>query len=120
LRPKPCLLAMREQLREVVASKLLLDWSPEQISGWLTTQYSSDESYARVPRKIYRSLFIQARGVLKKSWWGICDPAPHTPLAALSYLQRLARSNRRCHLHQGKDPQKSRTAPFPAIGRVIY
>src|ERR1700688_1032703 len=37
LRPKWCLLATQEQLREVVASKLLLDWSPEQISGWLTT-----------------------------------------------------------------------------------
>jgi IS30 family transposase len=36
LRPKPCLLAIHEKLQEIVASKLLLDWSPEQISGWLT------------------------------------------------------------------------------------
>src|SRR3981189_1502634 len=70
LRPKPCLLAMREQLREVVASKLLLDWSPEQISGWLTTQYSSDESMRVSLEEIYRSLFIQARGVLKKELVG--------------------------------------------------
>jgi len=70
LRPKPCLLAMREQLREVVASKLLLDWSPEQISGWLTTQYSSDESMRVSHETIYRSLFIQARGVLKKELVG--------------------------------------------------
>src|SRR6202158_4123311 len=66
LRPKRCLLAIREQLREVVASKLLLDWSPEQISGWLTTEYPSDESMRVSHETIYRSLFIQARGVLKK------------------------------------------------------
>ena len=48
LRPKPCLLAMREQLRKVVASKLILDWSPKQISGWLNRQYPKDQSL-RVP-----------------------------------------------------------------------
>src|SRR5260370_42496554 len=61
---------MREQLREVVASKLLLDWSPEQISGWLTTQYSSDESMRVSHETIYHSLFIKARGVLKKELVG--------------------------------------------------
>ena len=66
LRPKRCLLAIREQLQGIVASKLLLDWSPEQISGWLTTQYPSDESMRVSHETIYRSLFIQARGVLKK------------------------------------------------------
>src|SRR5688572_17933149 len=34
-RPKPCLLARHDQLRELVASKLILAWSPQQISGWL-------------------------------------------------------------------------------------
>src|SRR6267378_3538946 len=48
----------------------LLDWSPEQISGWLTTQYSSDESMRVSHETIYRSLFIQARGVLKKELVG--------------------------------------------------
>jgi IS30 family transposase len=66
LRPKQCLLAIREQLREIVASKLILDWSPKQISGWLKTQYPDDESMRVSHETIYRSLFIQARGVLKK------------------------------------------------------
>src|SRR5271168_2597328 len=66
LRPKPCLLAVREKLQEIVASKLLLEWSPEQISGWLQTQYPQDESMRVSHETIYRSLFIQARGVLKK------------------------------------------------------
>src|SRR5262249_42813732 len=56
LRPKRCLLAMNNELRDIVASKLILDWSPEQISGWLKTQHPDDENV----------LFIQARGALKK------------------------------------------------------
>src|SRR6266851_5851332 len=66
LRPKKCLLAVHQRLREVVASKLILDWSPEQISGWLKTHYPDDESMRVSHETIYRSLFIQARGVLKK------------------------------------------------------
>ena len=66
LRPKKCLLAVNRKLRNIVASKLLLDWSPEQISGWLKTQYPDDESMRVSHETIYRSLFIQARGVLKK------------------------------------------------------
>jgi len=70
LRPKPCRLALHEQLQEIVASKLLLDWSPEQVSGWLKTQYPNDESLRVSHETIYRSLFIQARGVLKKELLG--------------------------------------------------
>jgi IS30 family transposase len=66
LRPKTCLLAVNRKLRNMVASKLILDWSPEQISGWLKTQYPDDESLRVSHETIYRSLFIQARGVLKK------------------------------------------------------
>jgi IS30 family transposase len=50
----------------MVASKLVLDWSPEQISGWLKTQYPDDESMRVSHETIYRSLFLQARGVLKQ------------------------------------------------------
>jgi len=66
LRRKTCLLATHEQLRTIVAGKLILDWSPEQISGWLKIQYPEDESRRVSHETIYRSLFIQARGVLKK------------------------------------------------------
>ena len=66
LRPKKCLLAVHRRLREVVASKLILEWSPEQISGWLKTEYPGDERMRVSHETIYRSLFIQARGVLKK------------------------------------------------------
>src|SRR5260370_1355377 len=66
LRPKRCLLAVNRKLRNIVASKLVLDWSPEQISGWLKMQHPDDESMRVSHETIYRSLFIQARGVLKK------------------------------------------------------
>jgi IS30 family transposase len=66
LRPKRCLLAGNRRLRDVVASKLILDWSPEQISGWLKTRYPNNESMHVSHETIYRSLFIQARGALKK------------------------------------------------------
>jgi IS30 family transposase len=66
LRPKKCLLALHRRLREIVASKLILEWSPEQISGWLKTEYPKDERLRVSHETIYRSLFIQARGVLKK------------------------------------------------------
>jgi IS30 family transposase len=66
LRPKVCLLAIGEKLRTIVASKLILDWSPEQISAWLKVRYPRNESMRVSHETIYRSLFIQARGVLKK------------------------------------------------------
>ena len=66
LRPKRCLLAGNRRLCDVVARKLILDWSPEQISGWLKTHYPANASMRVSHETIYRSLFIQARGVLKK------------------------------------------------------
>jgi IS30 family transposase len=66
LRPKVCLLAIDEKRRTIVASKLILDWSPEQVSKWLKVHYPSNESMRVSHETIYRSLFIQARGVLKK------------------------------------------------------
>jgi IS30 family transposase len=66
LRPKLCLLATHSKLQEIVASKLMQDWSPQQISGWLKSQHPNDESLRVSHETIYRSLFIQARGALKQ------------------------------------------------------
>ena len=66
MRPKLCLLAVHSKLRKIVTSKLVLNWSPEQISGWLKMQFPEDQSLRVSHETIYRSLFIQARGVLKK------------------------------------------------------
>jgi len=66
LRPKPCHLARHPQLAELVAQKLRLDWSPQQIAGWLAGGFGDDKSMRVSHETIYKSLFIQARGVLKK------------------------------------------------------
>ena len=89
LRPKRCLLAMDRKLRDTVASKLILEWSPEQISGWLKTEYPNDERMRVSHETIYRSLFIQARGVLKKELMG--------------HLRTRRRMRRSQHSHIYKD-----------------
>jgi transposase, IS30 family len=66
LPPKVCRLALHEKLRTLVASKLIEDWSPEQISGWLRQSYPDDESLRASHETIYRTLFLQARGALKQ------------------------------------------------------
>lgn len=66
-RPKPCRLALRPQLRAVVADKLAADWAPEQIAGWLKVSYAGDPEMQVSHETIYRSLFVQSRGVLKQA-----------------------------------------------------
>ena len=65
-RPKPCKLVLNRALARLVAKQLRALWSPEQIAGWLKCTYPNDESYQVSHETIYRSLFIQARGALKK------------------------------------------------------
>jgi len=66
LRPKPCKLAIHGQLRQAVVRKLELNWSPEQIAGWLKRACPGNEAWRVSHETIYRSLYVQARGVLKK------------------------------------------------------
>ena len=66
LRPKDCKLAGQPALIRMITKKLQIHWSPEQIAGWLKRQFPEQEQYHVSHETIYRSLFIQARGVLKK------------------------------------------------------
>jgi IS30 family transposase len=66
LRPKLCKLATHRPLRKVVASLLRRNWSPQQIAGWLRRKHPDEEAFWVSHETIYRSLFVQARGVLKK------------------------------------------------------
>jgi IS30 family transposase len=65
-RPKRCKLAGSAQLRRTVARKLEGNWSPEQIAGWLKQMHPKDEAKRVSHETIYRRLFIQARGALRK------------------------------------------------------
>jgi IS30 family transposase len=65
-RPKTCKLAQHRALAQVVASKLKRLWSPQQIAGWLKNAYAGNEDFQVSHETIYRTLYIQARGALKK------------------------------------------------------
>jgi len=65
-RPKRCRLATHPALRNAVAAKLALEWSPQQIAGWLRQTYPDDPTMQVSHETIYLSLFVQSRGVLKK------------------------------------------------------
>ena len=64
-RPQRCL-STRPTLRRIVARKLAPQWSPQQISGWLRCTFPSDADMRVSPETIYRSLFVQSRGVLRR------------------------------------------------------
>lgn len=65
-RPKVSKLAKNGRLRRRVAGKLVCDWSPEQISGWLRLEFPDDAAMQISHETIYKSIFVQARGALKK------------------------------------------------------
>ena len=111
-RLKPCKLASRPALCHTIAKKLELKWSPQQIAGWLKREYPDDEG-ARVSHEtIYRSLFIQARGVLKKEL-----------LAHLRATRAIRRSRhaslKRDGLGQIKDAVSIRERPAAVEDRAV-
>ena len=65
-RAKTCKLAKHPELAHIVAEKLQLQWAPRQIAGWLKYTYPDDENYQVSHETIYKTLFIQARGALKR------------------------------------------------------
>ena len=65
-RPQRCALARNPEMAQLVSEKLALQWSPQQISGWLRREHPDTACMQVSHETIYRSLFIQARGVLKK------------------------------------------------------
>jgi len=65
-RPKPCRLATQPRLRRLVAGRLAADWSPQQIAAWLRRQYPDNPAMQVSHETIYLSLFVQARGGLKR------------------------------------------------------
>jgi IS30 family transposase len=100
LRPKTCKLARYPALARMVASKLQLEWSPRQIAGWLKRTYPDDETCQVSHETIYRTLFIQARGALKKE--------------LLQHLRRTRRMRRSRH-HTQKTPDRGRITDTVSI-----
>ncbi|EZN57792.1 hypothetical protein VNPA142037_28320 [Pseudomonas aeruginosa] len=80
-RPKLCKLVQSPKLAQLVAEKLQNQWSPEQIAGWLKRTYP-DVAYQVSHETIYRSLFIQARGALKKELLEYLRRSRYTPVTS--------------------------------------
>jgi len=66
-RPKPCRLTCEPRLRQVVERRLRADWSPQQIAAWLRRTYPDDLTMQLSHETIYRALYVQARGALKRA-----------------------------------------------------
>ncbi|CAB3910359.1 hypothetical protein LMG26846_04978 [Achromobacter insuavis] len=94
-RPKPYLLASEPELRSIVTRLLEADWSPEQISGWLKRQSPDGKTMCVSHETIYRSLFVQARGVLREELKNTADPVNVSPRPAPSccYVRWYSRVN---------------------------
>jgi transposase, IS30 family len=111
-RPKRCKFACRPALCRTVSVKLELKWSPQQIAGWLKREHPDDEHRRVSHETIYRSLFIQARGVLKK------ELLAH--LRATRAIRRSRHASLKCDgLGQIKDAISIRERPAAVEDRAI-
>jgi len=111
-RPKPCKLVGNDYLCRAISAKLTRKWSPQQIAGWLMREHPDDENKRVSHETIYRSLFIQTRGVLKKEL-----------LAHLRATRSIRRSRhatlKRSGLGQIKDTISIRERPADVEDRAV-
>ncbi len=119
LRPKRCKLADHPWLQGMVARKLRLNWSPEQIAGWLKRAYRGEQKYQVSHETIYRSLFVQARGVLKKQLMLHLRSQRAMRRPGAKKWQGDARGQIRIWSRSGNARPRSRTVPSRVTGRGI-
>ncbi len=117
-RPKTGKLAQNRALARIVAGKLQRQWSPEQVAGWLKRTYPDDTSRQVSHETIYRSLFIQARGALKKELVEHLRRTPSdAPFAPSHQEDGQARPNHRHRLDQRASGQRGRPGGTRSLGR---
>jgi IS30 family transposase len=116
-RPKRCKLANSPGLRQAVARKLRLNWSPEQIAGWLKRAHPEDEFYRVSHETIYRSLFVQARGVLKKE---LLHHLRSKRTIRRSKRAGLNGDGRRISSQFVSDRQRLKTGQYLVTGKAIF
>jgi len=111
-RPQRCKLARNPILNGLVAAKLREDWSPEQIAGWLKTRFPQDETMRVSHETIYLTLFVQARGALKREL-----------VTHLRRTRSIRRPRTACRVNRGQgqivDAVSIREWPAEAADRAI-
>jgi transposase, IS30 family len=118
LRPKLCKLACRPFLSRTVSAKLQRKWSPEQIAGWLRRTYPGEPHNHVSHETIYRSLFIQARGVLKKELLEHLRAKRTIRRSKHASLKRNGLSQIKDAVSISEGPASVEDRAVPAIGRV--
>ena len=111
-RPQPCRLSTRPALRRAVAHHLARQWSPQQIAGWLRRTFPSDPDMQVSPETIYRSLFVQSRGVLKRR---LLRELRHHP----AFRHARAATKRRPHQSRLVEPISIRQRPADVEDRAV-
>ncbi|MDB4973292.1 MAG: Integrase catalytic region [Myxococcaceae bacterium] len=117
-RPKSCRLSELPSLQRIVATKLSQDWSPEQIAGWLRLNFADDERMQVSHETVYKSLFIQARGVLKKELMAHLRSRRGMRRSKLATTDGQVRGQIIDAVPSENDHQKSTTEQSPGIGRA--
>ena len=120
LRHKVCLLANHEELRTIVASKLILDWAPEQISKWLNVHYPSNESNACVPRNHLPQLIHPGPwSAEKRAGSALAVQAVHSSFTALPGWRKVPRSDRRCYLYWRRPAEVEGPCSSRSLGDLL-
>jgi IS30 family transposase len=118
-RPKPCQLAFNLALNKLVAGKLPGQWSPQQIAWWLKAQYPGDPSMNVSHETIYKSLFSQARGVLKKELLAYLRSRGIKRRGGTTSTARQTRDRSSMPYRSATGPPTARIVSAPAIGKAI-
>ena len=118
-RPKLCKLACRPFLRRTVSTLLRRQWSPEQIAGWLKRTYPAEPRKQVSHETIYRSLFIQARGVLKKELLEHLRARRTVRRSRHASMKRNGLGQIKNAVSVSERPPSVEIVPFRAIGRAI-
>ena len=119
-RPKICRLAENRMLARIVATKLQLMWSPEQIAGWLKRTYPDGENDQVSHETIYRSLFIQARGVLKKELLQHCDAHEQCAVRAITPRSQTLAAESMMRYRSASALPRRKIEPYRGTGKVTY
>jgi IS30 family transposase len=118
-RPKPCKLVINRALARLVVKKLGRLWSPEQIAGWLKCTYPNDENSQVSHETIYKCLFIQARGALKKELQQYLRTQRAMRYSRHTSRKAMGRDRSRIWCPSVSDQRLLKTARYRVTGKVI-
>ena len=119
-RPKTSKLAGKPRLRRLVEDKLELEWSPEQIAWWLRQEFPDEPEMWVSHETIYLSLFVQARGALRKQLTAHLRSGRTIRRSRVHTARAMAEVRSSVRWASVNDRRKRTTGPCPATGKATY